>query len=136
MQDIFHELNPIQDPVDTALKYANIPETNGSDNSLYSWSSDSVYWVRDWSQPIRNKRALGTWVAHLRMTDQLSGTFCKIMVECIMRNNSVKVYLNLGQLFRRRCHLKDFLSGALAVLLFGAENHYAILKEGIMGKFM
>ena len=53
-----------------------------------------------------------------------------------MRNNSVKVYLNLGQLFRRRCHLKDFLSGALAVLLFGAENHYAILKEGIMGKFM
>ena len=26
--------------------------------------------------------------------------------------------LNLGQWFRRRCNLKDFLSGALAVLLF------------------
>ena len=28
MQDIFHELGPIQDPVDTALKYAHKPETN------------------------------------------------------------------------------------------------------------
>ena len=27
--------------------------------------------------------------------------------------------LNLGQLFRRRCHLKDFLCGDLAALLFG-----------------
>ena len=29
-----------------------------------------------------------------------------------------EIVLNLGQWFRR-CHLKDFLSGALAALLFG-----------------
>ena len=37
--------------------------------------------------------------------------------------------LNLGQWFRR-CHLKDFLSGALAALLFGgAEPFMQILKR-------
>ena len=46
-------------------------------------------------------------VAHLRMTDQWSGTICE----------------NLGQWFRRCC-LKDFLSGALAVLLFGAAEPF------------
>ena len=30
--------------------------------------------------------------------------------------------LNLGQWFKRRCCLKDFLSGALAALLFGGEE--------------
>ena len=30
-----------------------------------------------------------------------------------------EINLNLGQWFRRRCCLKDFLSGALAALLFG-----------------
>ena len=39
-----------------------------------------------------DKRALGPWVAHLRMTDQWSGTICEILVECIIRNNSVKLY--------------------------------------------
>ena len=33
-----------------------------------------------------------------------------------------EIILNLGQCFRRRCRFKDFLSGALAALLFiGAE---------------
>ena len=45
-----------------------------------------------------------------------------------------EIILTLGQLFRRRCRLKDFLSRALAVLLFSrAEPFFAILKEGIMG---
>ena len=39
-----------------------------------------------------NKRALGSWVAHLRMTDQWSVTICKLLVECINRNNSVKLF--------------------------------------------
>ena len=39
-----------------------------------------------------------------------------------------KIILNLGQWFRR-CLLKDFLSEALATLLFSLQ----ILKEGIMG---
>ena len=44
-----------------------------------------------------------------------------------------KIRLNLGQWFRR-CHLKDFLSGALVVLLFGgAEPFMHFLKEGFMG---
>ena len=40
-----------------------------------------------------------------------------------------EIILNLDQWFRR-CRLNDFLSGALAALLF----IYTILKEGIMGK--
>ena len=39
-----------------------------------------------------NKRALWPWVAHLRMTDQWNRTICEILVECIIRNNSVKLY--------------------------------------------
>ena len=45
-----------------------------------------------------------------------------------------EIILNLGQWFRRRCHLKDFLSGALAALRFSrAEPFMKILKEDIMG---
>ena len=69
-----------------------------------------------------NKKTRGSWVAHLRMTDQWSATICEILVECIMRNSSVN-FLNLGHGFRR-CRLKDFLSGALAVLLFGAAEPF------------
>ena len=44
-----------------------------------------------------------------------------------------EIILNFGQLFRRCC-LKDFSSGALAVLLFGgAEPFIYFFKEGIMG---
>ena len=53
---------------------------------------------------------------------QRSVTICAILVEGIMRNNSVTFFLNLGQWFRSKCCLKDFLSGALVALLFcGAE---------------
>ena len=41
-----------------------------------------------------NKRALGPWVAHLRMTDQWSVTICENIVECIMRNNSMKIWVS------------------------------------------
>ena len=41
-----------------------------------------------------------------------------------------EIILNMGQWFR--CRLKDFLSGALAALLFGCAI-CAILKERIMG---
>ena len=52
---------------------------------------------------------------------QQSRTICAIMVEGIKKNNSVNLFLILGQWFRR-CHLKCFLSGALAALMFsGAE---------------
>ena len=37
-----------------------------------------------------NKIVLEPRVAHLRMTDQWSGTLCEILVEWIIRNNSVK----------------------------------------------
>ena len=35
-----------------------------------------------------------------------------------------EIILNLGQCFRRRCHLKGFFSGALAVLLFGGAEPF------------
>ena len=38
------------------------------------------------------QEGLGPWASHLRMTDQWSGTICKSLVECIMRDNSVKLY--------------------------------------------
>ena len=35
-----------------------------------------------------------------------------------------KIILNLGQWLRRRCGLKEFLSGALAALLFGGAEPF------------
>ena len=35
-----------------------------------------------------------------------------------------EIILNLGQWFRRRCRLKDILSGALATLLFGGAEPF------------
>ena len=35
-----------------------------------------------------------------------------------------EIILNLGQWVRRRCRLKDFLSGALAGLLFGGAKPF------------
>ena len=43
-----------------------------------------------------------------------------------------EIILNLKQCFRRRCHIKDVLSGALAALLFCRAKPFVILKEGIM----
>ena len=44
-----------------------------------------------------------------------------------------ELILNLGQCFRTRRRLKDFLSSALVALLLGSKSICAILKEGIMG---
>ena len=46
-----------------------------------------------------------------------------------------EIMLNLGHWFRRRCGLKDFLSGSLAggPPVRWSETIYAILKEDIMG---
>ena len=47
------------------------------------------------------------------------------------------IILNLGQWFSRRCGLKDFLSGALATLLFdGAEPFMQFIKKASWGTFM
>ena len=35
-----------------------------------------------------------------------------------------EIILNLDQWFRRRCHLKDFLSGALAAHVFGGAKPF------------
>ena len=67
------------------------------------------------------------------MTDQWIGTICEILVECIMRNNSV-IFFEFGQWFRR-CRLQDFLSGALAVLLFGAANHLCNFENWHHGEY-
>ena len=49
-----------------------------------------------------------------------------------------EIILNLGQWFRKRCSIKDFLSGALVVILFGGAEIFPIVpsfffKESIMG---
>ena len=43
-----------------------------------------------------------------------------------------EIILNLDQTFRGRCNFSDFLSRALAALLFRSRTIYAILEEGIM----
>ena len=63
------------------------------------------------------------WVAHLRMTNQWSETTCEI-VEVHHDEQFSEIILNLGQWFRRRCRLEYFLSGALAVLMFGAAEPF------------
>ena len=50
---------------------------------------------------------------------QWSATICAILVMGLMKNNSWKLFWILGQWFMRRFRLKDFLSGALAALMFG-----------------
>ena len=46
-----------------------------------------------------------------------------------------EIILNLDQWFRRRCHLKDFLSGTLVALLFsGAEPFVYFLEKGHHGE--
>ena len=54
---------------------------------------------------------------------QWSGTICAILVESIMQEEKIcEIILILHQWFRRICHLKYFLSEALAALVFvGAE---------------
>ena len=55
---------------------------------------------------------------------QRSGTICAILEEGIMQEEQFcEIILNLGQWFRR-CHLKNFLSGALAALVFVGEEHF------------
>ena len=44
-----------------------------------------------------------------------------------------EIILNLDQWFRRRYHLKYFLSGALTASVRWSKTIRAILKEGIMG---
>ena len=54
---------------------------------------------------------------------QWSGTVCAILVEGIMQEEQFcEIILILDQWFRRICHLKYFLSGALTAFVFvGAE---------------
>ena len=47
-----------------------------------------------------------------------------------------EIILNLGQWFRRRCPLKGFFSGALAVLLFGGAEPFMQIWKRAWGTFM
>ena len=54
-----------------------------------------------------------------------------------MGKHFCETILNSDQWLRWRCHLKDFLSRALAALtLGGSRTNYAILVEGIMGNIL
>ena len=67
----------------------------------------------------QNNRALGPWIAYRRMTNQWSGT-----IRVHHEEQFCEIVLNLGQWFKRRCRLKDFLSRALTDLLFGAAEPF------------
>ena len=59
-----------------------------------------------------------------------------ILVECIMRNNTMNLF-PFGQWFRKRCRLKDLLSGALGALVFsGAEPFMQFWKRASWGTFI
>ena len=61
--------------------------------------------------------------------------FCEIILnldQWFRRRVLLKIFLiwsSGSQWFRRICRLKDFLSGALAPLVYSGANHYAILKR-------
>ena len=57
---------------------------------------------------------------HHFLQDQ--GNLLLLMVQGIWQ--LCKIILNLDQWFRRRCHLKDFLSGALVALEFGGAEPF------------
>ena len=50
---------------------------------------------------------------------RLSVTICAIYGRKYKEDQFCESILNFGQWFKRRCRLKDFLSGALAALLCG-----------------
>ena len=45
-----------------------------------------------------------------------------------------ELILNLNLWFRRRCRLKDFLSGALAALVFSGAKSFMHLGRGLYGE--
>ena len=66
-----------------------------------------------------------SYLALWRPLLQGSGTICANLEEGIMQEEQFcEISLNLGQWFRRRCHLKIFLSGALGALVFVGEEHF------------
>ena len=80
------------------------------------------------------------------LSGYLAALLFSIIMKCYHLCNSVRGYyeeqfceiiLNLGQWFRSRCCLKDFLSGALAKFLFGgAEPFIQFWKRASWGTFM
>ena len=76
----------------------------------------NIVWVRFFILN-KNKRALVPWVVHLRITDQWSGTICEILVECIMRNNSVMFFLiwisGSGDIVQKTSYLELWQSSCL-----------------------
>ena len=70
------------------------------------------------------------------MTDQWSGIVCESLVKEYYEEQFCENILNMGQWFRR-CHLKKFFSGALAVLLFGGADPFMQFgKRALWGTFM
>ena len=85
---------------------------------------------RDWSTHLFRKSTCDPF-KHIMDTPILTVAFCSAEWNHLCnycRGHYVEQFyeniLNLGQWFRRRCHLKDFLSGALAALLLGGAEPF------------
>ena len=59
---------------------------------------------------------------------QRSVTICAILVKGFYEEQFCLIILNLGERFRRKYRLKDFLSGALTALLFGGAEPFMGIK--------
>ena len=58
---------------------------------------------------------------------------CNFGRECY-EEQFCEIILNLGQWFRRRCHLKDFISGALVSLRLGGAHRLCNFERGHHGE--
>ena len=64
---------------------------------------------------------------------QQSETICAILVEGIMRKNSVKLFLNLDQWFKSRCCLKDSYLELWQPSCLKEQNHLCNFERGHHG---
>ena len=64
------------------------------------------------------------------MTDQLSGTICEILEECIM---SVRNYFEFGSVVQEMSFDRFLIWSFGSPPVWCSRTIYAILKEGIMG---
>ena len=101
-------------------------------NTSMNTFSHPLYGLKGFTGSLSVSHHKRPWVAHLRMTDRWSGTICEILVECIMRNNSVD-FFEFGSVVQEMS-IKKFLIWSFGSRpVWCSRTIYAILKDGIMG---
>ena len=65
---------------------------------------------------------------------QRSGIICSFFCRGLYEKQFYEFISNLGQWFRRRSRLKDFLSGALVALVFSGADPFMQIERGHHGE--